>query len=89
MKILTLVIAVLSVGFLATSCVSNHGSKNGSETPIDSTDVHGTAPAQYGGENPATDTGKVVNYKDTGTTANTVNAPNYDSTNAAQRRHMQ
>jgi hypothetical protein len=50
-----------------SSCSNNNGNQ-GRSTPIDSTNLNGTAPATYDGDNPANDAD--TNYKnsnDTGT----------------------
>jgi len=66
----TKVVSVFSVAILLSSCGSNQGEDTGHRTPIDSTIQHGTAPATYGGDNPANyqDT-TLPNSTDTGTTA--------------------
>lgn len=53
------------------ACNNNNGNNNGHSTPIDSTNVNGTAPATYGPEDPKNDTAK-TNVNDTGTNANNV-----------------
>ncbi|RYE22892.1 MAG: hypothetical protein EOP51_12110 [Sphingobacteriales bacterium] len=47
--------SILAVGLLigAASCAGNNPENNASSTPIDSTNVNGTAPATYGADNPA------------------------------------
>ena len=66
----TKVVSTLSIILLLSSCGSNQGEDTGHRTPIDSTIQHGTAPATYGGDNPANyqDT-TLANSTDTGTTA--------------------
>jgi len=85
MNTLKFAITVLSISILAGSCVSRSENRNGVSTPIDSTNVNGTAPATYGGDNPANegaDTNK-TNINDTGTKANNVhNAGTYSNTSA-------
>ena len=61
-----------------SSCSNNNPHDNGTSTPIDSTNVNGTAPATYGPNNPANDTASKVNMDDTGTKANNVhNTPDH------------
>jgi hypothetical protein len=55
MKLLPLVF----VAALA-SCGSNSGNNNATSTPLDSTKISGTAPVQYGPDNPADDTAAVT-----------------------------
>ena len=64
------VVSAFAVAVLLGSCGSNQGEDTGHRTPIDSTIQHGTAPATYGGDNPANyqDT-TLANSTDTGTTA--------------------
>lgn len=63
------IIAIAFLGIALTSCSS---STHGTSTPIDSTNLNGTAPAIYNkGDNPADDTNK-TNVGDTGTKANNV-----------------
>jgi hypothetical protein len=68
-------ISVLSLG----ACNTNDQEKNGRSTPIDSTNVNGTAPATYGGNNPANDQkdSNRTNVNDTGTKANNVHNTGY------------
>jgi len=73
MSDIKITVLLLSIILLATSCGSN-GANQGTSTPIDSTNVKGSAPATYGGNNPAndqTDTNK-TNINDTGTKANNI-----------------
>ena len=68
------VLIILSI--LSLSC--GNANDEGRSTPIDSTNVKGTAPATYGGDDPANvaDTNR-TNINDTGTTpANTTNTGN-------------
>lgn len=61
---LILLITILSLA----SCMSNEAEDQGKSTPIDSTNLNGTAPATYGGDNPANDQDtNYVNSNDTGT----------------------
>ncbi|RYZ49786.1 MAG: hypothetical protein EOP49_15450 [Sphingobacteriales bacterium] len=64
----SLITVLFASGILLTSCGSGGGEDTGRSTPIDSTNLNGTAPATYGGENPANyaDT-NLVNSNDTGT----------------------
>ena len=74
MKQLRIAIIALTTIF-ATSCSSNDASDQGKSTPIDSTNVNGTAPATYGGNNPANDQNadsNRSNVNDTGTKADNV-----------------
>lgn len=53
---------------LSLSACQNRGEDNGASTPIDSTIDNGTAPATYGGENPANEMDTTYqNSNDTGT----------------------
>jgi hypothetical protein len=67
----TLFIAA-AISILFSSCAG--GGISGSSTPIDSTNVKGTAPATYGANNPANDErdSNRNNTNDTGTKANNV-----------------
>jgi hypothetical protein len=71
---------VFSSLLILASCGTN-GEDHGVSTPIDSSNVHGTAPATYGGNNPANDQNadsNRTNANDTGTKANNVhNAGTY------------
>ena len=71
MKFIKITILASSVLFFAASC-GNEGANQGASTRIDSTNVNGTAPATYGGNNPANDTTSKVNANDTGTKANNI-----------------
>lgn len=73
MKALRSYTALTLLSILSISC--GNSTDEGRGTPIDSTNVNGTAPATYGGDNPANvaDTNR-TNINDTGTTpANTTN----------------
>lgn len=62
----------VSIVFIALSLAAcNNSSEKGHSTPIDSTNVNGTAPATYGPDDPRNDTAK-TNINDTGTNANNV-----------------
>jgi hypothetical protein len=71
---------------ILSSC-SNGTENQGSSTPIDSTNLHGTAPATYDGDNPANDADTTYrNSNDTGTRIsngpdNTVDPNNPNKTN--------
>lgn len=61
------------LGFCSIAAIScgNRGEDKGASTPIDSTVEHGTAPATYGGDNPANDQDTTYqNANDTSTKAN-------------------
>lgn len=74
MNTLKTVIAALALSFSLVSC-TDQGAQQGESTPIDSTNTEGTAPATYGGDDPADDAQKQVNANDTGTKAtNTSNS---------------
>jgi hypothetical protein len=78
-------VAVFLVSLFALSCASRNENNTGASTPIDSTNVNGTAPATYGGNNPANDEkdSNRANVNDTGTKANNVhNAGTYSNTSA-------
>lgn len=60
------------VALALSACGSNQGEDTGASTPIDSTNMQGTAPATYGGENPANYQDTVLeNSSDTGTKIST------------------
>ncbi|MES2702071.1 MAG: hypothetical protein V4649_05500 [Bacteroidota bacterium] len=72
--------AIVAIAICALSSCSNTGGDHGSSTPIDSTNVNGTAPATYGGNNPANDQNadsNRSNVNDTGTKANNVHNTGY------------
>ena len=71
MKAIKISLIAACVSVLVTSC-GNDAANKVSSTPIDSTNVNGTAPATYGASNPANDTASKVNANDTGTKANNV-----------------
>lgn len=81
MKLFTTTITAAIVSLLMVSC-NNADSTKGASTPIDSSNVNGTAPATYSGNNPAKDTESTnrINRNDTGTKANNVHNTGYDST---------
>lgn len=71
--------AIMAICFAiaAVSCknnTDNSGANEASSPPIDSTNVKGSAPAQYGGNNPANDTrdSNRTNTNDTGTKPNNI-----------------
>ena len=74
MKVINSILLIFAIGF--ASC---NGSE-GHSTPIDSTNVKGTAPATYGANNPANDqdTNK-TNINDTGTKADNVHRTGHDT----------
>lgn len=53
------------------SC-NDQGGQRAESTPIDSTNLHGTAPATYGGDDPAMNANDNPNRSDTGTDAGNV-----------------
>jgi hypothetical protein len=60
------------IAFSLSSCGADDGEEMGHSTPIDSTNMHGTAPATYGGDNPANYQDTVLaNSNDTGTKIST------------------
>jgi len=65
---------------MCTAIVSCNNNNTGHSTPIDSTNLNGTAPATYAPNNPANDqdTNK-TNLNDTGTKANNVHHTGYDT----------
>ncbi len=63
-------VVLLVIGLAISSC-GNNGQNKGASTPIDSTNVNGTPPATYGGDNPTKDT-NLINADDTGTKANNI-----------------
>lgn len=75
MKTIKGIALIFGVAFIMAACNSNNSDNMGSSTPIDSTNVNGTAPATYGGNNPANDEradSNRNNVNDTGTRANNV-----------------
>lgn len=57
---------------LWTACGTNDSDNTGHSTPIDSTNLHGTAPATYGGDNPQNIQDTIIpNSNDTGTKIST------------------
>ena len=74
MKTIKGIAIIFGACLLLASCNGN-GNNMGSSTPIDSTNVNGTAPATYGANNPANDQradSNRTNTNDTGTKANNV-----------------
>lgn len=67
-KFLVLGLSLFTV--LAVSCGSDPDNKAKS-THVDSTNVNGTAPVQYGADNPADTTARYQNSDDTGRRSNT------------------
>ena len=63
--------ALLSVMLLGLASCGSDPNNNVISTNVDSTNVHGTAPAQYGAENPADTTPMMEPSDDTGRRANT------------------
>ena len=83
MNAVKLAFGICFVSLLIVSCEPRNSEKIGSGTPIDSTNVNGTAPATYGANNPANDErdSNRSNVNDTGTKANNVhNAGTYSNT---------
>lgn len=73
MKLKFLALAVVATAFLA-SCDSNNPDNAGESTPVDSTNLNGTAPATYGAENPANATEQPHDGYDTTLRANTASS---------------
>lgn len=75
MKLPALLTLSLIAALTFSSCGDSNNPENaGESTPIDSTNLHGTAPATYGPENPAT-TGEVPHDGyDTSLRANTASS---------------
>lgn len=74
MKILQLTFFAICITITTTSCSNGKGHS----TPIDSTNVNGTAPATYAPNNPAND--RDTNYaSDTGAKATNLHHEGYDS----------
>jgi hypothetical protein len=70
MKSLKLLTFGIVFGFMATSC-NNTGKDNPKSVPTDSTNINGTAPAQYGPDTTANNPAGAVNSSaDTGVRAN-------------------
>jgi len=60
--------AICAVMFVSCQGSADAGDDRGTSTPIDSTNQNGTAPAVYGGDNPANDQDTTYrNSNDTGT----------------------
>jgi hypothetical protein len=75
MKAFCFMSAFLAVTLFAVSC-NNDADDHGHSTPIDSTNLNGTASATYGGDNPANDQDTVYeNSSDTATGRMPVNTP--------------
>ncbi len=67
MRLNKTLLLIALVGFLLSSC-ADQGEEIGTSTPIDSTNLNGTAPATYGGDDPANDQDTTyANSNDTGT----------------------
>jgi hypothetical protein len=67
----------LAFSLIVLGACTDQGERQGSSTPIDSTNMNGTAPATYGGDDPANlqDTNR-TNVGDIGTNAaNAANTP--------------
>lgn len=63
-------ILILTAASLA-SCAGNPEHTNARSVHVDSTNVNGSAPVQYGADNPADTTPKLPESDDTGRRANT------------------
>ncbi len=71
MRLTNILLFLVFISTLFVSC-SNDAENRGSSTPIDSTNLHGTAPAVWGADNPANDQDTTYqNSNDTGTTIST------------------
>ena len=68
---------------LLFSCQSNNDNR-GTSTPIDSTNDQGTAPAVYGGDNPAND--QDTNYQNSSDTGTRINEDPDNTNNNTQNR---
>ena len=64
-------LSIIALSLFMASC-ADQGEERGKSTQIDSTNIHGTAPATYGGDDPADDQKPQVNVDDTGTNAKNV-----------------
>ena len=64
-------IVALALPLLMLSCM-DQGDQRAESTPIDSTNLNGTAPATYGGDDPAVNPNENPNKSDTGTNAGNV-----------------
>jgi hypothetical protein len=82
MKSLRIIIAIICTSLFVFSC-ADQGDEMGKSTPIDSTNVNGTAPATYGGDDPANDQDtNRTNANDTGSDpSNLSNTGNYEKKN--------
>lgn len=62
------ILTILTTAIIVASCAPNDPENRGSSTPIDSTNLNGTAPATWGADNPANDQDtNYANSSDTGT----------------------
>lgn len=57
------------------SCAGNPENNNAKSVNVDSTNINGTAPVQYGADNPADTVSKLSPADDTGRSANTSAKP--------------
>lgn len=64
-------LTIIALSLFMVSC-ADQGDERAESTPIDSANVHGTAPATYGGDDPADDQTPTGNVDDTGTNAKNV-----------------
>lgn len=76
MKLIQYCLIMVAASIVACSC-GTRGENMGESTPIDSTNVYGTAPATYGGEDPASQLD--TNVADTGTKANNIHNTGHDN----------
>lgn len=63
--------AMIFTTALLASCAGNPENTNARSVHVDSTNVSGSAPVQYGADNPADTTPKLPESDDTGRRANT------------------
>jgi hypothetical protein len=64
------ILLLLAIIGVAAGCNNDRANDQGHSTPIDSTNLNATAPATYGGDNPANSQDTVyANSNDTGTRA--------------------
>jgi len=72
MKATNLIYSVLLLTtLLLTACAGDPENTNARSVNVDSSNVHGTAPVQYGADDPADTTPKLQSSDDTGRRANT------------------
>lgn len=75
-------IIIPAILLVLSSACTNDPDKQGNSTSIDSSNIHGTAPATYGGDNPANpDPPRYEGQFDTGMQSNTMSSEDSMNTN--------